>query len=166
LFERGELGHWTSLIYNPIIHVPLIIRRPAQTTREDVHTITSSVDLLPTIAQLTGNPIPTWAEGSLLPKFGGEEKDGRSVFSMDAKSDSAFAPFRNYSMSLTRNRHRLTYYCYPKYYYEQYEFYDLDADPDELKNLYSAQPSLAKAMQAELRQKISEVNKPFQKNGL
>ena len=166
LFERGELGHWTSLIYNPIIHVPLIIRSPNQITRHDVHASTSSVDLLPTIAQLTGNPIPVWAEGKLLPNFGGEEEEGRSVFSMDAKSDSAFAPLRNYSMSLMRNRHRLTYYSYPEYDYERYEFYDLDADPDELKDLYSAQPSLAKAMQDELRQKISEVNRPFQKNGL
>ena len=58
LFERGELGHWTKMIYDPIIHVPLIVRSPGQEFRQDVHTITSSVDLLPTVAHLTGNPIP------------------------------------------------------------------------------------------------------------
>src|SRR6185369_8152022 len=28
LFERGELGHWTKTIYDPLIHVPLMILEP------------------------------------------------------------------------------------------------------------------------------------------
>jgi len=166
LFERGDVGHWSKMIYDPIIHVPLIVRVPGQTRREDVHTITSSVDLLPTIAHLTGNPIPTWAEGRLLPKLGGEVEvdEGRSVFSMDAKTNSSFYPLRNYAMSLTRDHHRLTYYSYPRDHYEKYEFYDLDADPEEMKDLYPAHPSMAQEMQEELMQKVHDVNLPFMKN--
>jgi membrane-anchored protein YejM (alkaline phosphatase superfamily) len=28
LFERGGLGHWTKLIYDPVIYVPLIVHKP------------------------------------------------------------------------------------------------------------------------------------------
>lgn len=166
MFERGELGHWTKMIYDPVIHVPLIARSPGQRARQDVHTPTSNVDLLPTIAQLTGNPIPAWTEGKPLPTFGGEEEKGRSIFAMDAKMNSSFAPLRNYSMSLTRDGHRLTRYSYPKDKYEKYEFYDLEDDPQELKDRYPTKPSLALEMQAELEQKVQEVNKPFERAGL
>src|SRR6266496_1192952 len=162
LFERGDLGHVTKLVYDPVVHVPLMILSPGQTQREDVHGFTRHVDLLPTIAQLTGNPIPEWAEGQLLPKFGGVEDDHRSLFSMDAKMNSSFTPMLNFSMSITRDHHRLAYYCYPKDSYQKYEFYDLDTDPEEINNLYPSSPSLAKEMQDELLQKIAEVNKPFQ----
>jgi arylsulfatase A-like enzyme len=165
LFERGELGHWTPTIFDPVIHVPLIISRPGQTDREDVHTLTSSVDLLPTIAHLTGNPIPAWAEGKLLPTLGGEADEGRSIFSMDAKSNSSFGPLVNYSMSLTRDGHRLVYYSYPKDNYKKYEFYDLEADREELLDLYPSGPSLAVEMQDELLQKVAEVNKSFRSEG-
>ena len=164
LFERGELGHVTRLLYDPVVHVPLMISSPGQKGRQDVHSYTSHVDLLPTLANLTGNPVPDWAEGRLLPKLGGVEDDHRSIFSMDAKTNSSFGPLHHYSMSLTRDHHRLAYYSYPKEGYQKYEFYDLDADPEEMKNLYASLPALAREMQEELLQKVSEVNKPFAGN--
>jgi arylsulfatase A-like enzyme len=161
LFERGELGHWTKMIYDPVIHVPLIVRSPGQNGRGDVHALTSNVDLLPTIAKLTANPIPEWSEGNLLPGLGGQE-ESRSIFSLDAKMNSSFVPLRNYSVSLARDVYRLTHYSYPKDHYEKYELYDLSADPNELADLYPAQPAIAKDMQDELLQKTTDVNKPFQ----
>ena len=161
LFERGELGHWTKMIYDPIIHVPLIVRTPGQRARQDVHTITSSVDLVPTIASLTGNPIPAWVEGRLLPALGGTEQDSRSIFSMDAKTNSSFGRLRNYSISLTRDRHRLVHYSYPRDKYEKYELYDLESDPVEISDLYPSSPALARRMQNELQQKVLEVNRSF-----
>jgi len=166
LFERGELGHVTKLLYDPVVHVPLMVLSPGQTRREDVYTYTSSVDMLPTIAQWTGNPIPAWVEGNVLPTLGGVDDDHRSIFSMDAKMNSSFTPLRNYSMSITRDHHRLVYFCYPKDHYQKYEFYDLDADQEEMKDLYPSHPSLAMEMQDELLQKVEEVNKPFLRDGL
>ena len=166
MFERGELGHWTPLLYDPVVHIPLIVTSPGQSARQDVHASTSNVDLLPTIAHLTGSPIPDWVEGKVLPGLGGEEDEGRSIFVMEAKTNSSFGPLRNFSMSLTRDRHRLMYYGFPKDQYEKYEFYDLDADREELRDLFPSMPSLAKEMQDELRQKVADVNRPFQHEGL
>jgi arylsulfatase A-like enzyme len=164
MFERGELGHWTPTIYDPVIHVPLIVRQPGQKARKDVHTMTSSIDLLPTITHLTGNPIPEWAEGTALPELGGTPDEKRSFFAMDAKSNSSFGPLVNYSMSLTRDGHRLVYYCYPKDNYHTFELYDIDADREEMENLYPKRPSLAAEMEDELLQKVHDVNKPFRRD--
>ena len=161
LFERGELGHWTPLLYDPVVRVPLLVSRPGQKGREDIHAFTSSLDILPTAAHLSGNSIPNWAEGKVLPGLGGLEDDGRSVFSLDAKTNSSFTPLVNFSISITRDHHRLAYYKYPKRAYEKYEFYDLSADPQELDDLYSLSPALAIDMKDELSQKIDEVNRPF-----
>jgi arylsulfatase A-like enzyme len=165
LFERGELGHWTKTIYDPVIHVPLIVLQPGQTSRKDVYAPTSSVDLLPTIAHLTGLPRPDWVEGKVLPELGGTADEKRSLFSMDAKSSSSFGPLVNYSLSLTREGHRLTYYSYPKDDYLRFEFYDLQADADELKDLYSMNPRLAHEMEDELLQKVQDVNEAFLRRG-
>lgn len=163
LFERGVRGHFTKLLYDPLIRVPLIISPPGQAAREDIQASTSSVDVLPTILSALGHVIPAWAEGRLLPGLGGVEDRRRSIFSIDAKMNSSFAPLRNYSVSMTRDDHRLIYYSYPKDNYEKFEFYDLDRDPYERRNLYDAQPSLASEMQDELMQKIEEVNKPYRR---
>lgn len=80
---------------------------------------------------------------------------------MDAKTNSSFGPLRNYSISLTRDRHRLVHYSYPRDNYEKYELYDLDEDPNEISDLYPSSPVLARQMQDELQQKVLEANRPF-----
>ena len=97
MFERGVSGHTTPLIFNPLVHVPLVISTPGQTERVDVHANTSCTDILPTLAHLTGNPVPGWVEGELLPGLGGEENRQRGVYVVDAKENSAFAPLSQYS---------------------------------------------------------------------
>lgn len=161
LFERGDKEHGTPLIYEPLINIPLIISRPGQMQREDVYINTNSVDVLPTLSQILGQPIPAWSEGQLLPGFGGSENPSRSIFVLEAKTNSTFSRLDKFSMSLTRDRHRLTYYQYPKY--TNFEFYNLDDDPEEMKDLFASKPSIAADMQTEILDKIADVNRPYSK---
>lgn len=161
LFERGEIEHNTSVLSSPVVHVPLLISLPGQNQRKDIHAFTSSVDLLPTIAHLTGNESPSWGEGRLLPELGGAEDLDRSIFSMEAKSASSFAPIKQLSISITKQRHRLVHYQYPNY--SGFEFYDMENDPEELTDLYPSAPRLAMQMKDELLQKMDEFNRPYQK---
>jgi arylsulfatase A-like enzyme len=163
LHERGVSGHMSALLYDSVMHIPLIISRPGQKERVDIHATTSSVDIVPTLAALSGNPIPDWAEGVLLPGLGGIEDPDRTAFTVDAKRNGSFAPLTKYSMSLTKGNYRLTRYAYPEY--AGYEFYDLAGDPAELQDLYPSSPALALQMQAELEQKLDEVNRPFLRGG-
>ncbi len=161
LFERGVLGHFTKLMYDPLTHVPLVVSRPGQKAREDIHAFTSSVDILPTVANVLRHPIPAWAEGKLLPGLGGVEEQGRSIFSFDAKYNSSFAPLKDYSASITRDMYRLIHFSYPRDNYEKFEFYDLEGDPQEMKDLYPSRPSSALEMKEELMQKIEDVNRLY-----
>lgn len=69
-------------------------------------------------------------------------------------------------MSLTRDRYSLMHYGYPKDSYEKFEFYDLDADPEEMNDLYPSSPAQALQMKDELLQNVSEVNRAFERNGM
>lgn len=160
LNERGEEGHFTPLIFNPLIHIPLIISQPGQKRRTDIYTPTNSVDVLPTLAYLTGNPIPDWAEGVLLPGFGGVEDPQRSILSIDAKTNAAFAPLTKLTISLLKDHHRLTYYSYPGD--QQLELYNLEEDPEELNDLHPSQPIIGQYLRDELLQKLADANQQFE----
>ncbi|MFT3893779.1 MAG: sulfatase-like hydrolase/transferase [Anaerolineales bacterium] len=159
LNERGERGHFTSMLYEPLVHVPLMILDPNATARKDIHTPTSAVDMLPTLANLAGLPIPDWTEGKLLPGYGGEEAISRSLYAMDAKTNAAYAPITKATISLMKYPWRLTYYKYPND--EQFEFYDLEQDPEELKDLYPSQLKEARMLRDELLGELEYVNEPF-----
>jgi arylsulfatase A-like enzyme len=158
MFERGVVGHLTPLIFEPLIHIPLIISTPGQVEREDITDYTSAVDIVPTLARLTGLPIPDWVEGVPLPGLGGDD-GGRSIFAIDAKNNSSFKQISHGSISMTKEPYRLTYYNYPES--RHFEFYDLDADPEELNDLYPSQPIEAMRMKDEMLQRLTEADLPF-----
>ena len=76
----------TPLLNQPLVHIPLIIFEPGQTTRRDVFENTSAVDILPTLLHLAGEPIPDWVEGEILPPYSPSQKD-RSIFALEAKKN-------------------------------------------------------------------------------
>jgi arylsulfatase A-like enzyme len=161
MFERGEMGHMTSILSAPVAHVPLIVSMPGQTERKDIHAYTSSVDITPTLASLTGGPAPAWAEGRVLPGLGGADDPNRSIFSMDAKLSSSFAAFKQFSIAMIKQKHRLIHYQYPNY--SNFELYNLEDDPEEMNNLFPSGTSLGNQMKEELLQKVDEFNHPYEK---
>jgi arylsulfatase A-like enzyme len=162
LFERGIRGHVTPALYDPVIHVPLLIAKPGQKQREDVHTPTSAVDLLPTLLHAAGRPVPDWCEGRILPTFDGEKKDTeRSVFAVEAKGNPKQAPLTEASVALIRGQYKLTHYFGYSNARDGYELYDLTADPEEMENIYSASESVAADLRDELEQKLKAVNERF-----
>jgi arylsulfatase A-like enzyme len=161
LFERGESGHVTPLLFDSVIHVPLLISAPQQTGRRDFYTRTSNVDLLPTLLALDGGQIPASLEGKILPGFGGPEEENRSIFSLEAKSNSAFGPLKHATVTLMKENHKIIYYGdYPRYS-NVFEFYDLEHDPEERNDLFAGGPVAAGLMKEELLDTLSTVNKPY-----
>ncbi len=159
LFERGDSGHTTALLFDSVIHVPLLISAPGVQTRRDVYSPTSAADILPTLLNLAGAQNPASSEGKLLPGFGGQEDMSRSVFSMDAKYDSAFEPFQQATISLIKGNMKLIYYLGYAAYPDQIELYNLQDDPDELEDLRDQLPGLAAQMKDELLTSLSDANK-------
>ncbi|NJN81537.1 MAG: sulfatase-like hydrolase/transferase, partial [Caldilineaceae bacterium] len=128
--DHGELlgDHelaYKWLMYDPIVHVPLIIRHPGSVgTPAEVGDLVSLMDLAPTILASAGVDIPTYIEGqSLLPYLNDEEVTSRRfVFCED-----------NYQVMMRGERHKLVYYIGQ----EAGELYDLEDDPHELWNRWA-----------------------------
>ncbi|HMX74639.1 MAG TPA: sulfatase-like hydrolase/transferase [Anaerolineales bacterium] len=158
MFERGEKGHSTPLLYDPVIHIPLLISAPGQKTRRDIYTPTNAVDILPTLAHLTGNPLPAWTDGKPLPGLGGEEDYERSLYSVEAKLSPANGILNKATVALRKGDRKLIYYT--GYEAEDsFELYDLSENIEELHDLYPDQPAFAKQMKEELLEAFFEANK-------
>ncbi|HUH96511.1 MAG TPA: sulfatase-like hydrolase/transferase [Anaerolineales bacterium] len=161
LFERGERGHVSPLLYEAGIRVPLIISSPGQKSRQDVNSPTSSVDVAPTLAHLAGNPLPDWREGELLPLLGGQELPERSIFTLYALKNPAFAKLSRISLAMRKGSYKMLFYR--GYYHsgDKFELYDLQNDPEELHDLYSTGSAIAKSLQEEVLAKLEAVNAPY-----
>ena len=160
LFERGIWGHITPVLFEPLIRIPLIISQPGRRVRRDVHASTSCVDILPTLLQVAGIPRPVWCEGELLPSVGDQEAAAdRAVYCMDAKGSSRFGPLAKRTVTVIRNRHKLVHYLgYPEYD-DVHELYDLNDDPQELRNIYSSRRGIASDLRALLSDKSVELQR-------
>jgi arylsulfatase A-like enzyme len=160
MFERGQKEHATVLLYDPVVHIPLMISAPGQSAHRDVYAPTHAVDVLPTLLQLAGKPVPAWCEGRLLPGLGGAEDWERSIFVVEAKDSPAFQPFQKATIAMQKGIYKLIYYTgyEPE---DAFELYDLSADMEELSDLYRTQPAIAKRMREELFESLFEANKPY-----
>jgi arylsulfatase A-like enzyme len=124
LGDHGMAYKW--LMYDPIVHVPLIICPPARSAAapRTVSDLVSLMDVGPTVLEAAGIPIPTYVEGrSLLPHLRGEAVAPRAwVYAED-----------NYQVMMRGERWKLVYYIGQ----EAGELYDLETDPDELWNRWN-----------------------------
>ncbi|MDO8755228.1 MAG: sulfatase-like hydrolase/transferase, partial [Anaerolineales bacterium] len=161
LFERGELGHVTPLLYDPVIHIPLLISAPAQTKRNDIHTVTSNADILPTALHLAGVDIPSGLDGRVLPLLGGEADATRSIISVDAKRNSAFQPLERVSISMMKDEWKLIRYTGYPAASESYELYNLPQDPFEEADQFQQATAVASQMTAEMLSLLSRADEPY-----
>ena len=157
MFERGEKNHHTPLLYDPVIHIPLIISAPGQQNRTDIFSPTNSFDVLPTLLNLVGQEIPAWCEGQLLPGFSGKIDAERSTFTVEAKLNPAFAPIKKGTIAMRKGKYKMIYYTgYEKE--DAFELFDMENDLEEMTNLYSSQSQVAASMRDELLERLHKAN--------
>lgn len=172
MFERGAFGHATPHLYQPLVHIPLIIFEPGQKTRKDIYTPTSCTDIVPTLLHVTGQPIPPWIEGNILPPYH-LEKDvsAPSVFAFHGKLiQEKYGELVNGTLVMVKdNLKAIRYFGYTDAYDDPiemlsdpwYEVYDLANDPEELNNLMITNPSSVKDLIDEMEQKFQEIRGPY-----
>jgi arylsulfatase A-like enzyme len=160
LFERGVNGHVTPLLYDPIIHIPLLISAPGQSERQDIYSPTSCVDLVPTLLKITGASAPNWSEGNLLPGFGADDTDERTIFAVEAKKNSSFQPLTLATFAMIKGDYKLIWYRGYSGYDDVFELYNLKTDPEELQDLSKSQVEILSAMANELKSRLATADQP------
>lgn len=166
LHERGIAGHLTPVLYEPVIHIPLMIFEPGRSTRTDIYTPTSAVDILPTLLHVTGGNIPAGLEGSILPPFSNEARiSERYIYTVQTRDTAPNDPLTIVTLSQIKGDYKLMYFTGYKELNgtERIELYNLAEDPEELHNLYSENDGLSRLLLAELKTKLEEMNKPYLK---
>jgi arylsulfatase A-like enzyme len=166
MFERNIMGHAEPVFYQPLIRIPLLIFPPGGGSRKDIYANTSAVDLLPTLNHITGQSIPGWSEGVVLPPFSETsslENCDISAIQVEAVNENEFVT--QATAFLVRGRYKLVWH----FGYEQLkttgefiELYDIKADPEEMNNLYPKEEALADDLLDVLKSKLSDHNHSLQ----
>jgi arylsulfatase A-like enzyme len=130
-----KIGHLE--LYDEVIKVPLIIKAPAFPQNRIVEAQVESIDIMPTVLELLGLPVPAGIDGDSLVEVA---KKG--------SYDSAFAfSEKDYEYKMIRSKdwkllHRSRSHL---------ELYDLISDPSEQFNLFDEKPEIGKSLFVELQ---------------
>lgn len=164
LFERGLKAHGSDTLYQPEIRVPLLIFEPGRQAGLHINGPTSAVDLLPTLAHVTGHSPPPWGEGMILPPFSpSEASPERAVYVVMAEDNNPRRPVDRATLAIVKGNYKLQYYFgyrrLPNH--ERILLYDIAADPEELVDLAPTRPGVAAALLAELQDRLADAEKPY-----
>lgn len=142
LGQHGESNHG-YFIYQPAVHVPLIIRLPGRSEAVRIKTPAGLVDIVPTVCSALGIEPPAGIRGKDLTRYcadGSEPYPQRHVY---CQSLEATKYDGNPLLGVIDEQYKYIRTTRP-------ELYDLATDPEESENLFAQQRDRARAMQREL----------------
>lgn len=161
MFERGIWEHDTPTLYEPILHIPLLIWKPGLNRRQDVYSHTSAVDLLPSllaatrIQEASGSVNDTVQyPGKPLPGLGGEADPERIIFAVEAKENPRRAALKKATLAVYKGSYKLIVYRGYEQMLDSAELYDLETDPEELSNIAEKFPQVVQELQTAIEQQI------------
>jgi len=137
-FSHGFQGHGGALLYQPLVHIPLLIHLPGQEKGRRLASTVSQTDIAPTILDLLGYAVPAWMDGrSLKEAMGGKQLADRPVFSMNLDGIPIRGNIAKGNAAVISGGYK--YVIYGK-------LYDLRNDPEEKNNLADLEPDRMQAM--------------------
>lgn len=151
----GEHGFFDKrLMYEPSIRIPLVIRYPHRIKPGQVkEEFALNVDYAPTILDYMGLPVPKEVDGrSLRPLLEGRPVQWREDFLYEYYAYPDWHYVKPNKGVRTRRWKYIEYYDFPKH---EYELYDLETDPLEVKNLVN-DPQYQDVVE-ELRRRLVEL---------
>lgn len=150
LFDHGGFSHGYSL-YNEVLHVPLYVKLPGQTTGRRVDTRVSTVDLAPTLMELAHLDATGMDGRSLAPATRGAPIEGDTLV-VDAQW-----PRRCAGRAVIQDDWKLVHID------QNYEglrdatqLYDLKADPREQNDVASRHPDIVEQLRGALALRIEK----------
>lgn len=167
MFERGIQGHTTVTLYQPIVHIPLLIFEPGKQTRQDIYSPTSAIDLMPTLLHLTGHEIPETVEGSILPPYANAiltPQKNLGPYTVQARYNDVRYPLTQATVMHIVDNYKMVYYLgYEELGSEpeKYLLFDIEADPEEMTELSQTKRETATELLNIIRTKLKESNDTY-----
>jgi arylsulfatase A-like enzyme len=147
--ERGHWGHFERNLHDEILRVPLIIRLPGSTSGHVVQQV-RTLDLMPTVLELTGCPPLAGLEGaSLIPLW----MQSDAIYSVQIAISEMWRDHRH----IVAARTEAFNYIWDSRDPDQSELYDLHADPGERHNVRDLYPEKARQFQAHIDAHLQRV---------
>jgi arylsulfatase A-like enzyme len=108
--------------------------------------------------------MPNWSEGIVLPNFASQESQSRTLYAIRDTTDKKYTPLLNATTALIKGWKKLMggFGREGERSGEFIRLYDLENDPEELNDLSASKPALAAELLHELKQKLDEVNAPYE----
>jgi arylsulfatase A-like enzyme/Flp pilus assembly protein TadD len=150
LGEHGELTH-SIFLYDSTIHVPLLVKLPAnRSAGQRVDATASLVDLAPTVLEALGQTPPPAMQGhSLVPLIGNPHPENRASLATGDHSERSFG----WSALVSLRSGNQLYVRAPKP-----ELYDLASDPGSKTNLYIDKRAAAVRMAVQLDSFVKRIS--------
>lgn len=156
----GDHDWWThGILYQEQVRVPLIVKAPGAVAGLRVEPTVRCLDIVPTVADLlnlAADDVPKVDGVSLVPLMNGSSKD----LGLVAYADSVNILTYNTSPELIDVKDEMLFtlvlenrwkYIHHLTHANKNELYDLETDPNELNNLYTKRPKIAKRAHAALK---------------
>jgi len=140
LGEHDQMGHIGQMLYEPVLHVPLVVKFPGPDRRRGRSpTPVQLVDVLPTVLAVTGAPTPPGMQGQVLPdvthpSLAEEDIDPFLVARYGAQYDRSIRVLYDGSYKLIRTSRG------------EHMLFDLARDPAEQNDLATVEPERAAAL--------------------
>ena len=151
-FYMGEHGWFDKrFMYEPSLRTPLVMRLPKSLERRGtIEELVQNIDYAPTFMDLAGLNIPEDMQGrSLKPLLDGQVIDWReAIYYHYYEYPGAHSVKRHYGVRT--DRYKLIHFYDD---IDEWEFFDLQNDPDEMQNLYGQplQEGIIEQMKARLQ---------------
>lgn len=158
-FYMGEHGWFDKrFMYEESFHTPLIMRLPkGMERRGDITEMVQNIDYAPTFLEIAGVEIPSDIQGvSLLPLLKGEKPGNwrNALYYHFYEYPAEHSVKRHYGVR--DGRYKLIHFYND---IDQWELYDLDADPTEMHNIYGTEGT--DSITAVMKNKLKDLQEQY-----
>jgi arylsulfatase A-like enzyme len=149
MFEKGFWSHGGPYLFQPLIHLPLVMHLPGQTHSQRIGANVSHVDIAPTLLDLLGTKSPEWIDGkSFMPAFKDSDFNTGTKYSMQLSYVLDPPSLRSKAIAAIQGDYKLIKFLD----WKRYELYDVKNDPKEQINLITSKPEIFTSLKAEIDQ--------------